>query len=111
MARPSKATPERIEMLKAWLAAGMSLKAAARLVDIDPRTLHRWIRRGFRGDGEAFVAVRAVVHEARREAGVDVVRTPAGLRLRRRYGRPLTPKQLARMFDEQSELAGNKENR
>lgn len=99
MPRPTKATPQLIDALKWWLESGMSLKDSARMVGIDPRTLHRWIRRGFRGDAPEFERVRAIVNDARRDAGVDLVKTPLGLRMRRRFERPPTPRQVARLMN------------
>lgn len=81
------------------------------MAGIDPRTLHRWIRRGFRGDAPEFVQLRAIVNEATRDAGVDLVKTPKGVRLRRRYVRPPTPQQLARMIERQVDALGTKRGR
>lgn len=100
MARRTKATAAVLGMLSSAMATGATLRGAASSAGISVRTLHRWIKRGFRGDGDRFQLARAIVHEARRLEGVVVVRTSKGLAFRRRPIRRPTLDSFTRELDE-----------
>lgn len=100
MAPPSKVTAIVIEDLRAAFEAGATLREAASAAGVSVRTLHRWVKRGFRSDAsyEHWI-VRKIVHEALRGNGVRLVQTKDGIALRRRPARRLTAATLLRMLE------------
>lgn len=104
MAPPTKVTRARLLDLRDALERGATLREAAAFADISVRTLHRWIKRGFRGEGHALYAVaRQIVHDARRLNGTRLVRTKNGLALRRRPVLRPNAKTLLRLLKEWAE--------
>jgi methylphosphotriester-DNA--protein-cysteine methyltransferase len=83
MAPPTKATQRVLSEPRFALEMESTLREAASIAGVSVRTLHRWIKRGFRAQDDAYAHMRALVHAARRLDPVVVVQTPKGLALRR----------------------------
>jgi transposase len=97
MARPSKLTPDVQARICEAVRAGNYLDVASEYGGVSAATFHRWIARGVKDTKGPYVAFRAAIEKAERDAEVALVATwrrqaidnwqAAAALLERRYGK------------------------